>query len=907
MKKLLSIALIAALIVSVTPLMGINGVNDSAGVAYATEEIPIDEDHFPDANFRAFLTKEYGSSFDPTSVCKLDVQCNHIASLEGIQYFTSLEILYCSTNYIDSLDLSYNTALVELWCDQNNLSSLDLSHNTALKYLKCCINMLSSLDVSHNTALEYLDCQGNLLNNLDLSHNTALEYLYCNGNKLRSLNLGNNDSLYEVNASDNNLRSLDVSHNPGLFFLYCTNNNLGKLYVGNGLPDHCYHDEGVEIIYGEGPGEGSYTYGIGDFVIGRDSNNFCNAGTSRSNALNDCGYEDKKFCELLDYKYYKQLQHFESEGDLAVWNAVAHKFAIANMYWNEKPKGICYAVAATMSMLKSGALELGVLTDGNATSYYQLGSPVDDHKFGQMIYYYMLSECSSIKDLAKISSTNKKKDGVSGFSKTLVSVLQQYDKPYLISNKDHTWIVTEVETNPDGSYTVEMFDENLVFRSKDEEDPRYSKNGRFTYMNISPDFESLSFTESSGKKYDTDEDGEIYYIDDKGEKCTDNIWLSDPDKSAPHKMSSLKNEPLAQNIQNIWDKCDAISFWNNNSISLTNSKGEKMSYDADEELISGDMEIEDISTINYGENNYKYIVYVPKSSSYRVDTQNSDIDISLFSKENIIAIKGTNINNITLDSDLNAVVEGGSGGYTFDIASTVKNENNDIGLDLINISGDASDKLKVTNTTESFGIQSDSILDKANVVIHSDNNTTESNLDKVTTIDVKAGSNITSDASTSAPVDPTPVDPAASSKTAIGTTHKVGGNTFEVLSANTVAFTKAKNKKSVTVPATVMIDDKTFNVVQVNPKAFAAKKIRTVTIGKNVKTIRKNAFSKSKATKMVIKTRMLTKKTVKGSLKNSKIKTVQVKAGKKKENKKYIKKYKKIFTKKNAGKKVTVK
>lgn len=254
MKKLLSIALIAALIVSVTPLMGINGVNDSTGFVYATEEIPIDEDHFPDANFRAFLTKEYGSSFDPTSVCKLDVQCNHIASLEGIQYFTSLEILYCSTNYIDSLDLSYNTALVELWCDQNNLSSLDLSHNTALKYLKCCINMLSSLDVSHNTALEYLDCQGNLLNNLDLSHNTALKYLYCNGNKLRSLNLGNNDSLYEVNASDNNLRSLDVSHNPGLSFLYCTNNNLGKLYVGNGLPDHCYHDEGVEIIYGEGPG-----------------------------------------------------------------------------------------------------------------------------------------------------------------------------------------------------------------------------------------------------------------------------------------------------------------------------------------------------------------------------------------------------------------------------------------------------------------------------------------------------------------------------------------------------------------------------------------------------------------------------------------------------------------------------
>jgi hypothetical protein len=46
---------------------------------------------------------------------------------------------------------------------------------------------------------------------------------------------------------------------------------------------------------------------------------------------------------------------------------------------------------------------------------------------------------------------------------------------------------------------------------------------------------------------------------------------------------------------------------------------------------------------------------------------------------------------------------------------------------------------------------------------------------------------------------------------------------------------------------------------------------------------------------------------VKQSLKKSKVKTIKVNAGKKKVNKKFIKKYKKIFTKKNAGKKVKVK
>lgn len=46
---------------------------------------------------------------------------------------------------------------------------------------------------------------------------------------------------------------------------------------------------------------------------------------------------------------------------------------------------------------------------------------------------------------------------------------------------------------------------------------------------------------------------------------------------------------------------------------------------------------------------------------------------------------------------------------------------------------------------------------------------------------------------------------------------------------------------------------------------------------------------------------------VKKSLLGSKIKIVKVKVGKKAVNKKYIKRYRKIFTKKNAGKKVTVK
>ncbi len=157
------------------------------------------------------------------------------------------------------------------------------------------------------------------------------------------------------------------------------------------------------------------------------------------------------------------------------------------------------------------------------------------------------------------------------------------------------------------------------------------------------------------------------------------------------------------------------------------------------------------------------------------------------------------------------------------------------------------------------------------------------------------------------PTPETKPEPSPAVNTSAGTTHNVSGNTYKVLSGSTVAFSKAANKKSVTVPATVKIGGKTFSVVQVSGKAFTAKKIRTVTIGAKVKKIAANAFKSSKATKMIVKTKLLKKAGVKKSLKGSKIKTVQVKVGKKSANKKFVKKYKKIFTKKNAGKKVSVK
>ncbi len=142
-----------------------------------------------------------------------------------------------------------------------------------------------------------------------------------------------------------------------------------------------------------------------------------------------------------------------------------------------------------------------------------------------------------------------------------------------------------------------------------------------------------------------------------------------------------------------------------------------------------------------------------------------------------------------------------------------------------------------------------------------------------------------------------------------GQRYAVNGNTYKILSPDnlTVSFVKAKNTQSVTVPATVKIKGKTLKVIRVDAKAFTGSLIRTVTIGKYVKQLKGNAFAGSKATKIVLKTKLLKKATVTDSLKSSVVKTIVVRVGTTTQNKKYVTIYKKIFTKANAGRTVTVK
>ena len=211
-------------------------------MAYKTD-VKIDEENFPDKNFRKYLLgQEYGEDGVLTEdeiarvtfvnlLAQNIIAKGNIHSLKGIEYFTAMTKLICSRNELTELDLSKNTALTWLECYGNHLTELNLSKNTELTYLDCQSNELTALNVSGCTKLTELNCFGNQLTKLNVSGCSALTILKCYLNLLMELDVSGCTSLTTMWVFDNQLPVLDVSDCNSLSDLRCDNNQLTQLDV----------------------------------------------------------------------------------------------------------------------------------------------------------------------------------------------------------------------------------------------------------------------------------------------------------------------------------------------------------------------------------------------------------------------------------------------------------------------------------------------------------------------------------------------------------------------------------------------------------------------------------------------------------------------------------------------------
>ena len=119
-----------------------------------------------------------------------------------------------------------------------------------------------------------------------------------------------------------------------------------------------------------------------------------------------------------------------------------------------------------------------------------------------------------------------------------------------------------------------------------------------------------------------------------------------------------------------------------------------------------------------------------------------------------------------------------------------------------------------------------------------------------------------------------------------------------------VAYQKAAvTKGTVIVPDTVEVNGSTYKVTSIEKKAFGTgKKIKTIILGKNVKTIKKDAFAGCKTLrKIIVKTKKLTKKTVAKKAFRGVRKNVRIIVPKKKKQA-----YKKLFYQRGLNKKVKI-
>ena len=247
--------------------------------------LPINEDNFPDDNFRNYIRTYKAGNRDVLTVEEqrkvetIEVEGWNISNLKGIEAFPNLKELNCGNNSIQKLDLRQNPELEKLICNNNQLTQLDLSKNPKIYHLICSWNQLKQLDVSnlkdlvtldcwhndleqldvrksrslvalncssnrlteldadvtHKPSLERVECQNNQLTTLILGENKGLKKLNCAHNQLTQLNLDNMSALEELNCFDNQLTVLDVSDSPKLTKLWLGDNHLTSLNLDNNL------------------------------------------------------------------------------------------------------------------------------------------------------------------------------------------------------------------------------------------------------------------------------------------------------------------------------------------------------------------------------------------------------------------------------------------------------------------------------------------------------------------------------------------------------------------------------------------------------------------------------------------------------------------------------------------------
>ena len=176
-----------------------------------------------------------------------NLDLHHIHPIKLKMYGVSIKKIDCSTNELETLDLSGVSGIEDLNCSGNWLTRLDLSHCQDLKYLNCGASYLMESDLSeiiinHSAPLESIDCSWSWISELTLGEDTKeVDCSYCMN--LVNLNLTSSKFLEKLICYGTSVEILDVRALKKLKVLLCgdiegySTPHLKELYIGSSVEE----------------------------------------------------------------------------------------------------------------------------------------------------------------------------------------------------------------------------------------------------------------------------------------------------------------------------------------------------------------------------------------------------------------------------------------------------------------------------------------------------------------------------------------------------------------------------------------------------------------------------------------------------------------------------------------------
>ena len=110
--------------------------------------VRVDNVNFPDEVFLGYMQSyvddnmDHILDFEELALDEIIVEDMGIYWLQGIQFFTELEALFCSGNYLANLSLKKCPKLKTLVCCNNQLQELDFSNTPQITHIDCAMNMI---------------------------------------------------------------------------------------------------------------------------------------------------------------------------------------------------------------------------------------------------------------------------------------------------------------------------------------------------------------------------------------------------------------------------------------------------------------------------------------------------------------------------------------------------------------------------------------------------------------------------------------------------------------------------------------------------------------------------------------------------------------------------------------------